>query len=78
MLAEGFEGAFIGLATRCGAPHPVAAYDYDKCIDVLCDRDGMDREGAVEFFDYNVIGSYVGEFGPVFVHSGELSEEMLN
>ena len=66
LLADGFEGAFIGMCERFGM-QPVAAYDRDKCIDILIQRDRMTYEEAVEFFDFNVIGAWVGELTPVFV-----------
>ena len=45
----------------------VIAYDKDECIAILCRRDGMDYEEALEFFNYNVIGAWVGEKTPLFV-----------
>ncbi len=33
LLAYGFEGAFIGVATRCGQP-TLAVYSSDKCINI--------------------------------------------
>lgn len=43
------------------------AYDRDMCIDVLMERDGMDWNGANEYFDFNVAGAYMGEMTPVFI-----------
>ena len=48
----------------------VAVYDVDKCVQVLVDRDGMTHEGADEFLDFNTLGAYVGENGPLFVKFG--------
>lgn len=67
LVADGFESAYIGICTRFGQP-PLAAYDYDKCIAVLEAR-GMSYEEAVEYFDYNVIGSWMGDGTPVFVRT---------
>jgi len=66
LLAVGFEEAFIGEALRYGFNEPVAAYDYDKCLEILT-QDGMTHEEAVEFFEYNTLGAWVGEQTPVFV-----------
>ena len=41
-------------------------YDYDKCLQILEDQ-GMDREGAIEYFDFNVLGAWVGEKTPGFL-----------
>jgi hypothetical protein len=67
LLADGFEDAFIGVAQRFGWDEPVALYDYERCIRTLVTRDGMDREGAEEFFQFNVIGAWVGEQTPIYV-----------
>jgi hypothetical protein len=64
LLADGFEEALVGVCRRFGQ-NPLAAYDYDKCIEILM-RD-MSYEEAVEYFEFNVIGAYVGENTPVFL-----------
>jgi hypothetical protein len=46
--------------------HKVVLYDTTKCIDILMKRDKMTEEEAIEFFYYNVIGSWVGEYTPCF------------
>ena len=66
LLADGFESAVVGMCERFGAL-PVVAYDKGKCIEILVERDGMDYEEAVEYFDFNVIGSWVGDGTPVFL-----------
>ena len=63
LLADGFSEALIGMGTRF--MHDVAVYDYEKCIEIL-ERD-MPHEDAIEYFDFNVSGAYVGENTPVFV-----------
>jgi hypothetical protein len=45
----------------------VAAYSDADCVDSLIEDDEMTDEDAVEFFEYNTRGSYVGEHTPVFV-----------
>ena len=62
LLADGFEEAYIGVCLRFNTA--LAAYDYDKCIDVLMKRDGMSYEEAVEFFEFNTAGAYVGPSTP--------------
>ena len=57
LYADGFEKAFIGIGVQFNKS--LAIYDYSKCIEVLID-DGMSYEEAVEWMDYNVLGSYVG------------------
>jgi hypothetical protein len=65
LFADGFDEALIGYAERFGMS-PVALYDREKCIAILIKRDGMDREEAEEFFEFNVIGAWMGESTPVF------------
>ena len=66
LLADGFEDALLGYAERAAAPI-VAAYDRERCIQIMIDRDGMTFEEAEEFFDFNVVGAYMGEKTPVFI-----------
>jgi hypothetical protein len=68
LLADGFDAAFMGTATRCGQP-PIAVYDYWRCVEVLMTRDQMTRDGAVEFMDFNVTGAWVGDGTPAFVET---------
>ena len=67
LFADGFDEAIIGVCSRFGQ-EDIVAYDYEKCIDILIKRDGMDDEEAVEFLEYNTLGSYVGEKTPCFLH----------
>ena len=46
---------------------PVVAYDYERCLEILKERDGMNKEEATEYMEYNVIGAYVGIYSPVFI-----------
>lgn len=66
LLADGFEDALIGF----GYQHTkvLAIYDYQKCVSVLVERDGMTEEEAIEHMDYNVVGSYMGEHTPIFIN----------
>jgi hypothetical protein len=66
LFADGFDGAVIGICRRYGQD-ALVAYDRELCIKTLMDRDGLDREEANEFFEVNVIGSWVGDGTPVFL-----------
>ena len=59
-----FNDAIMGVVERCGMT-PVALYDTDKIIAVLVSK-GMDQEGAEEYFNYNILGAYMGEDSPMF------------
>ena len=64
LLADGFEDALIGVGQQFYKT--LAVYDRQKCIEILMERDGMTDEEAVEYFDYNVTGAWVGENTPIF------------
>tara|TARA_Y100000310_G_C20203948_1_gene588192 strand:- start:228 stop:524 length:297 start_codon:yes stop_codon:yes gene_type:complete len=66
LLADGFEDAFVGVVDGNSLP-PKVCYDYDECIKIL-ERD-MSYEEAIEYFNYNVEGAYVGEHTPCFMKS---------
>ena len=74
LLADGFDEAFIGVANRFGFDCAVATYDKGKCIEILIQRDGMDREEAEEYFDFNTLGAWVGDATPVFVDMSSLED----
>jgi len=59
------DDAIIGTAERCSFG-PVVAYSVDRIILVLVQQ-GMTRDEAWEWFDYNINGAYVGEFTPVHI-----------
>ena len=66
LLADGFNDAIMGMCMQFGQL-PVVAYDYDKCLKILQERDEMSRNDAVEYMEYNVIGAYMGLYSPVFI-----------
>ena len=68
--ADGFESAELGIMRRCGQ-RDIIVYDYDKCIKILMDRDGMSYEDAVDFMEFNVVGAWVGNETPGFVHTNK-------
>jgi hypothetical protein len=72
LLADGFEDALIGYGTRFS--YDVAVYSTAKCLEILMKRDGMTDEEALEYFEFNVTGAYVGENTPVFLEDLEMSE----
>jgi len=66
LLIDGFDSAIIGMAERINLG-PVVAYDEEKIIDIFIPHDGMTYEEAQEFFDYTIIGAWMGEFTPIFI-----------
>jgi intein/homing endonuclease len=70
MTADGFDEAILGVVQRMG--ESAICYDEDKVIEILMDRDEMTYEEAVEYFDFNIAGAWVGEFTPFFLKKMEL------
>jgi len=68
LLMDGFDEACIGFSRRINEPL-LAVYSYDKMVDILVERDGMDAEEAMEFIDYNCVGAWIGEQTPIIVMS---------
>ena len=66
MLADGFDEAILGMCVQFGS-EPVVAYDFNKCVEIVMERDGMEREEAIDFINFNVVGAYVGLSTPVFI-----------
>lgn len=65
LFVDGHDDAIIGVAEREG--EVCVAYDQAKVIRVLRRRDGMDKAGATEFFEYNIVGSWLGPEAPIFI-----------
>ena len=64
LFADGFDDAILGVAERIGM-EAVVAYSTPKIIEILS-RD-MTEEEAVEYFEFNILGAYMGERTPVFI-----------
>ncbi len=64
LFADGYDSAILGIANIEGVD--VVAYDSAKVISILRRRDGMTRDEAEEFFDYNIGGGHFGERTPIF------------
>ena len=67
LTADGFSEAIIGIARRCGKP-AIVAYDVEQIISILQRDSEMSESEAWEYFDFNVVGSWMGEMTPIFVY----------
>jgi len=65
LKADGFDDAIIGIGSRCGKPD-IIVYDINKCIKILINQN-MTEEEARDYFEFNVVGAWVGEETPIFV-----------
>lgn len=73
LTADGFEDALIGFVWPASTGLKTAVYDSAKCISILMERDKMDEDTAIEFFNFNTLGAYVGPQTPLFLESSNLS-----
>ena len=60
LKADGFDEAIIGIDDSSMR----LIYSVSKCIDIL--RKDMNELDAIEYFDFNVKGAYVGEKTPIY------------
>ena len=65
LQADGLDDAVIGVGSRNGQPD-ILVYSHSKVLDCLM-ADGMTYEEAVEFFEFNIGGAWVGEKTPIWV-----------
>ncbi len=80
LICDGFDGAIIGMAERINLG-PVVAYSVEKIIEILMkdmevDENDLDEDETIEmrkysdareYFEFNIKGSWMGEFTPVFI-----------
>jgi hypothetical protein len=62
-----FDKAIIGVVTQFN--NTVVCYDKKKVIDILIKHDGMDEDEALEYFDFNISGAWIGEMTPGFLET---------
>jgi hypothetical protein len=65
LIPEGFDEAYIGFTVGIGSC--VAVYDYDKCVEVLCKREGIAVEEAIEYLDFNTVFAHFGKNSPLYL-----------
>lgn len=64
---EYFDDAIIGVVNRINMT--AVCYDEKKIIDILMKEDGMDYDEALEYYQYNILGSWVGDHTPVYMEA---------
>ena len=60
LKADGFDEAIIGIDVNSNR----LIYSVSKCIEIL--SKSMTEEEAVEYFDYNIHGAYMGDKTPIW------------
>jgi len=61
LIADGFDEAVMGIEHNSSR----LIYSVSRCIGILM-IEGMNEEDALDYFMYNVCGSYVGDLTPIW------------
>jgi hypothetical protein len=65
LIMDGYDDCIVGVCERFGSePHVI--YDLKKILNKLIES-GMSPEEAEEYYQFNMVGSYVGEHTPAFL-----------
>lgn len=64
LIADGLNGAIIGADEKSMR----LIYSVKKCIEILIIDQLMTEEEAIEDFEFNVAGSYMGEKTPIWCY----------
>lgn len=66
LKADGLDDAIIGVGHRCGDPS-VVVYDLEKAVQIVQEELNCEIWEAIEYFNFNILGSYMGEHTPIFM-----------
>ena len=64
LFPTGYERAVIGYVERFGMD-PLVLVDKEKMLEMMV-ADGMTYEESLEFYEFNIIGAWVGDGTPCF------------
>jgi hypothetical protein len=75
VILDGFDDAIIGITEEFGRG-PRILYSKDKILEIL--SEDMDFMEALEYFEFNILGAYLGEGTPIFLDKSinEIKDEM--
>jgi hypothetical protein len=64
IIFDGLDEAFVGVGYQF--TKPLACYSRKKILKIL-EKEGMNLEEAIEYFEFNIAGAYLGENTPVII-----------
>ena len=67
LFADGFDPSISGVIWDGERTRVV--YEMESILEILTVRDNMTYEEAVEFFDYNIAWSHMGEYTPFYLET---------
>ena len=65
LFADGFDAAIMGI-TEVNEGYRVC-YDIGRILELLVIEHDMGEEEAIEYYDFNIAGAYVGPLTPIFI-----------
>jgi|TARA_R100000049_G_C1932786_1_gene76646 hypothetical protein len=68
---EYYDKCVVGVVEMFGRP-PLVCYDKQMVLDTLVEHGIENPEEALEYFEFNIIGAWVGESTPVFLEIAKL------
>ena len=66
LIADGFDDAQVGTLRRVGQ-QDIIIYSYQRCVEILQERENWTEEEVEEWMEYNVLGSWMGDGTPGFL-----------
>ena len=67
LFAEGYDEEIAG--TVWDGERTRVVYDTELILELLMGRSEMSYEEAVEYFDFNIAGSYMGVYTPLYLET---------
>jgi len=62
-----FDEAIIGVIHDFD--RTAVCYNESKVIEILMKEDGMDYDDAVEYYQFNILGAWLGEHTPMYLEA---------
>lgn len=66
LIADGFDDAVIGIDEKSMR----IIYSVSKCLTIIMFQTDALLDEAVEYFEFNVAGAYMGEKTPIWCYDG--------
>jgi len=66
ILLNGFDNCILGITEEFGCG-PRVLYSKRKILNELSNNGVIDRGESLEYYYYNIVGSYFGEQNPIFL-----------
>ena len=63
LTADGFDSAIIGVDEKSMR----LVYSKKKILEILVAEHEMDELEAIEYYDFNIVGAYMGEKTPIYM-----------